>query len=52
MVSGPFREVVGLGSYNMYMGDRLEPKKAIDIGEWTICGGSQLGFTIYICINK
>ena len=25
-LSGPFREVVHLGTYNIYTGDRLEPK--------------------------
>ena len=37
-LSGRFRVVVNLG--NIYMDDRLGPgKKAIDIGEWSICGG-------------
>ena len=38
-LSGPFREVVGLGS----MSDCLGPKyKVIDIEESSICGGGRL----------
>ena len=48
-LDGPYTEVVGLGSYkyNMIMrvlyGQSFEiPKNAIDIGEWSICGGDRL----------
>ena len=39
-LNGPFREVIGLGSWNMLIG--WDPNKAIDIGEWSICGGGRL----------
>ena len=44
-LNGPFREVIGFGSSMLH---RLawaivwDPKKAIDIGEWSICGGGWL----------
>ena len=39
ILGGLFREVVGLGSSDICMDDR---NKAIDIGEWSICGGGQI----------
>ena len=39
ILDGQFREVVGLGSKNTNIS--LDPHKTIDIGEWSICGGSQ-----------
>ena len=45
----PFREVVGLASTNVIIG---EPNKAIDIGDWSIGGGGHLAkfYCVYIYI--
>ena len=53
-LTGPFREVIGLGSYIVTMvlyGDRLRPKKVINIRECSICGAGRLEifYDIYIC---
>ena len=41
-LSGPLREVVGLGSYNSVTMDRSGPNKMIDIGEWSLYGDGQI----------
>ena len=38
-VTGPFREAVSLGSREIIW----NPNEAVDIGEWSICGGGRLG---------
>ena len=48
-LSGPFREVVGLRSYNIVKGDRLDRNKAIDIRELSIFGGGRLERFYCIC---
>ena len=43
ILSSPFREVVGLGSFKISWWVVVwDPDKAIDIGEWSICGGGRL----------
>ena len=42
ILKGRFREVVALARYNIVVGDNLVPKKVIDIGEWSICGGGRI----------
>ena len=37
-LNGPFREVFGLGSYSIAWAFVWDPNKAIEIGEWWICG--------------
>ena len=45
-LNGPFMEVVGIGRYNVvkmsfwFIVSYLN--KAVDIGEWPICGGDRL----------
>ena len=54
-LSGPFSEVVGIGSRNivtmvLHRWCYTKRYKAIDIGEWSICGGARLErlYCIYI----
>ena len=46
-LNGPFREVIGLGSFEYHYNGIVwvivwDPNKASAIGEWSICGGGQL----------
>ena len=46
-LNGPFRDLVGLGSWNivalvLYRETVLDLNEVINIGEWLICGGGRL----------
>ena len=50
ILNGTCREVVGLRSYNgRAWASICGPNKAINIGEWSICGGEVLLY-VYICV--